>query len=272
MSAKGPGARSLEGPLNELYAAPFDRFVSLRKELAARLRAEGDAEAARRLGTANKPTRTAWALNQVARSHSELVDAIVDSWKAAAGAHNQDADAIRDGARRYREAIGEAVRAARAILAADGVSLSTAQARRMGETLQALAAHEVDREKLKAGRLTQDVSVDDPFGGLDPSHGVRHPKPLKAAGGQSSSRGAEEAAARKVEADRIRQEKQRAIDEARARVTSLEQSVAEARKMAADAERVRKQAESEAARAKRTVGTLEEDLARAREHLERLPK
>jgi len=272
MSAKGPGERSLEAPLNELYAAPFERFVSLRKELAARLRAEGDAEAARRLGAANKPTRTAWALNQVARNHPELVDAVVDSWKAAAGAHNQNADAIRDGARRYREAIGEAVRAAGALLAADGISLSTAQARRMGETLQALAAHEPDREKLKAGRLTQDVMVDDPFGGLDPSDGGRNPKPLKAASAQSASRHAEEQAARKVEADRIRQEKQRAIDEARAAVTSLERSVAEARKMAAEAESARQQAEREATRAKRAVVSVEEHLARAREHLDRLPK
>ena len=272
MSGKGPGARSLEGPLNELYAAPFDRFVSLRKDLAARLRAEGDTEAARRLGTMNKPTRTAWAINQVARSHPELVDAIVESWKTAADAHNQNADAIRDGARGFREAIGEAVRAARALLAADGVSLSSAQARRMGETLQALAANEAEREKLKAGRLTQDMTVDDPFGGLNPSRGGRHPKPLKPAGGQSPSRHAEEQAARKAEADHIRQQKQRAIDEARARVTSLERSVAEARKAAADAERVRKQAETEAARATRAVATVEEDLARAREHLERLPK
>src|SRR5579859_6882387 len=89
--------------LDELYAAPFEAFVPLRRELSARLRAAGDASGARRIAEAIKPTRTAWALNQLARRHPELVTAIIQLWQAAAAAQEGgDATAIRKRAREYR--------------------------------------------------------------------------------------------------------------------------------------------------------------------------
>ncbi|MGA7123569.1 MAG: hypothetical protein WBY94_25925 [Polyangiaceae bacterium] len=271
MTAKRPDASAMADALDKLYAAPFEGFVSLRRELSAGLRAAGDLAAARTLGAANKPTRTAWALNQVARNHPALVEAIIDSWRAAAAAQkSRDADAIREGVRRYREAIGEAVRAARSILAGDGVSLSIAQARRMSETLQALATDETERARLLAGRLTQDVPINDPFAGLEVSTPGRQPKPLQKAVGVVSSKRANEQAARQAEAARVRQERQRAADDAHARVAALERSVAEARSIAAAADRARERAEREVAVAQSALGTLEEDLARARERLKQL--
>ena len=49
------------------------------KELVAALRARGEAAAAQAVAAAAKPTRTAWALNQVARARPELVEALLQA-------------------------------------------------------------------------------------------------------------------------------------------------------------------------------------------------
>ncbi len=270
---------ALNGALDELYAAPFDRFMALRSELAGRLRAAGDAPAARQIANASKPTRSAWALNQVARRRPELLAAIVSTREAAAGAQKSgDSSEIRDGARRYRDAVGEAVRAVGSILAADQVPFSAAQARRVGETLQALATDEAERAKLTAGRLVRDVAVEDPFAGIEAGPATRRPRASDAAPTEKSASGAKAKArpddelARAREAKRIRDERARAIEEARARVKALEASNTEARKAAAEAHREFVRSQHEADKAKRALAEVEQELERAREHLGRLPK
>jgi hypothetical protein len=158
----------LDASLDALYAAPFDAFVALRAELMRGLRAGGDPAGARSLAAAAKPTRTAWALNQVTRRAPAAMGAIVDAWKTASNAplRREGVDLV-DAARRYREAVAEVVREARSALEPDGVSLSPSQARRMAATLQALVRDETTRAELLRGRLTRDVTVEDPFAGLD---------------------------------------------------------------------------------------------------------
>jgi hypothetical protein len=263
--------------LDELYAARFDAFVSLRRELSARLRAAGDVAGARRVLEATKPTRTAWALNQVARRHPEYVTAILQSREAAARAQKSgDSGTIRELARQYRDAIGEAVRAVRAILASDGVALSAPQGRRVAETLQALATDETEREKLTTGRLTRDVEVEDPFAAIDVGPNTRRPKDSQAIRDPRSTKRAEEQAERAREAERVRQarivqDKQRAAEEARAHITELDRAVAEARTTAMKAEREVRQARYEADKAQRGLSELEKKLERARETLKKIP-
>jgi hypothetical protein len=279
---------ALNGALDELYAAPFDRFMALRSELAGRLRAAGDAPAARQIANASKPTRTAWALNQVARRRPELLAAIVSSREAAAAAQKSgDSSEIRDGARRYRDAVGDAVQAVGSILIADGVPFSAAQARRVGETLKALAADEAERAKLTAGRLVRDVAVDDPFAGIEAGPPARRPgasesaqseravrgqKSEKATSGAKAKGRPDDELARAREAKRLRDERARAIEEARARVKALEASNAEARKAAAETHRDLVRAQHEADKAKRALAEVEQELESARAHLSKLPK
>jgi len=263
--------------LDELYAARFDAFVSLRRELGARLRAAGDVAGARRVLEATKPTRTAWALNQVARRHPEHVTAILRSREAAARAQKSgDSSTIRELTRQYRDAVAEAVRAVRTILASDGVTLSAHQARRVGETLQALATDAAEREKLTTGRLTRDVEVEDPFAAIDVGPSTRRPKEGQAIRDPPSTRRAEGQAARAREAERAReariaQDKQRVAEEARARIMELDHAVAMARKTAMQAEREVRQAQYEADKAQRGLSELEKKLERARETLKRTP-
>jgi chromosome segregation ATPase len=258
--------------LDELYAAPFESFVSLRRELGARLRAAGDVSGARLLAEASKPTRTAWALNQVARRHPELIKAIVESRDAAAAAQKRgDAGVVRELARQYRDTVGEAVRAVASILAADGVALSNAQARRVGETIQALAMRADERAKLAVGRLTRDVEVEDAFASLEIGPIADRPKEGERPREEKSTKNADEKAARAREAERLRilQARRRAAEEARERVTEVERAVTEARSTVMQAERELRHAQHEVDKAKQNLEDLQKKLERAREELGR---
>jgi hypothetical protein len=246
---------ALNAALDELYAAPFDSFVSVRRELSMRLRGSGNASAARLVAQAAKPTRTAWALNQVARAHPDIIAAIVRLREAASDEQKTgDAQTIRDGVRRYRDAVGVAVRAARSTLAADGVALSPTQARRLSETLQALSTDASEREKLASGRLTRDVEVEDLFAGVEVSEVARHPK---------------EREAERLRVERERRERERAVEEARAHVTALERAVDDARKISVDAEREARRAQYDSDKAARALAELERKLDQARDNLKK---
>src|SRR5580692_93035 len=115
------GGDGVDDALDALYAAPFDGFVALRTELGRALRSRGDPAGARAVAAAAKPTRAAWALNRVARHKPAVMGAIVEAWKVASNAplRREGVDLV-DAARRYREAVAEVVREARAALEPDG--------------------------------------------------------------------------------------------------------------------------------------------------------
>lgn len=243
----------LSEALDQLYAAPLERFVALRRELAAQLRSSGDAAAAKRVGSAVKPSRTAWALNQVARRRPELLSALFEAWdRATATPKQSDSDQVRSSVRAYRERLAEVVHGARGVAAEVGVEFGAGQARRMGETLQALCAPGSEaRASLLAGRLAQDVAVEDPFAGLAPG-----PLPKRREG---ESRERQE-----------RKERQQAINRARDRVTALEHKASEASAAAREANALARRAQSDADRAARAVAEVEQQLERARAELRAL--
>jgi hypothetical protein len=268
------GERALSAALDELYAAPFDAFVSLRRELSARLRAAGDGSGARQIASAAKPTRTAWALNQVARKRPEIVAEIVRSRAAAATAQKAgDSKAIREGARGYRDAIAEGVSAVRSVLAEDGVALSSGQARRVGETLQALATDVREGSKLGKGHLTRDVEVDEIFAGIEVESeasgqraGEAHTRDTHAREKKEREEKEREEHARE---ERASEAKERAVEEALARVRALDDAVATARKATTEAEREVRRAQYDADKASRALAALETRLDQAREELKK---
>jgi hypothetical protein len=265
----------LSDALDRLYGAPLEQFVALRRELGGALRAAGELPASRLVATAAKPTRTAWALNQVARGRPELLQAVFDARDGAAVAQKQgDAQQVRTTVREFRTRLAEAVRGARDVLAGVGVRLNAGQSRRIGEALQAASAGGADaRAKLLEGRVAQDVGVVDPFGGLDvgETRARRSPEPPP-----------EDAASRKREAaardaheraiQRERAERDRAIEERRLRVLSLEQKAREAHALAREAEVAAGRAQSAAEKARRACVEADERLGQARAELRTLTK
>jgi hypothetical protein len=265
--------------LDRLHAAPLDAFVVLRRELATELRKAGETHASRLVATAPKPSRTAWALNQVARRHPELLTAVLEARVTAVAAQESgDPASVRATARAYRDRVADAVHAAGELLGEVGSQLTATQGRRIGATVQALAgAGDADgRARLLGGRLVADVDVDDPFAGLEigPARGHRAaatPPPRDDLAPRRAARAAAEVAARERIAQREREKKAHELEKARARVRSLETEVSEARASARHAEVAATRAQSEAERARRAADALEQRLDEARQALRALP-
>jgi hypothetical protein len=257
--------------IDRLYAAPLEGFVPLRTALANELRAS-DPAAARLVAGAPKPTRTAWALNQVARREPSLLSALFESRDEAAKAQKRgDAARMLEASRLYRDALNAVVHAARAVLSSAGVEMSTAQARRMAETLQAMAAEPGShRAQLVAGRLVRDVPIEDPFAGLEPGpRTAKTPVAQTDRGGEDAIRKAHanEQRRRAEEEARAQRKAQAELEAARSRVAALEEEAREARAAARQAENEAARAQAAAERARAKASDVEDRLRRAKEAL-----
>ena len=111
----------LEEALDELYGVAPDDFMTARTALRDRLREAGQAEAAKELAGARRPTTAAWALNQLAREHAELVDGVLDETRELEAAQEHarpgQADEVREAMAARRQALVAAADAAVTIAA-----------------------------------------------------------------------------------------------------------------------------------------------------------
>jgi hypothetical protein len=276
---RDPAAEALEG----LYASPLDEFVPRRRDAVGRLRAAGEVAAARVVAAAAKPSRTAWALNQVARRRPELLASALHARELAASAQaTADAEALRSTARAYRDALAALVQAAGDAIREDGGELTAAQGRRISATVQAIAGAEDQhvRETLRAGRLVADVDVDDPFAGLEvvparepPAVATPARDDLAARRAAQAGRELESARERERQArERERQRQAQELEKARARVAALEEEAREARAAAREAEVAASRAQVEAERLRRAVEAVEKRLSEARGEVRNLSK
>jgi len=156
----GPaGAFDLEQALDELYAAAPDHFTAARDALVRRLRPT-DRQAADAVKALRRPPVTAWALNQVARTHAEDLAALVEADSGLARAQLQGAgrQALAQAGQSRREIIGRLVEAAEDTLAAAGHAGTPTSRDRLSQTLVAIAVDAEGREALLRGRLTGDLT------------------------------------------------------------------------------------------------------------------
>src|SRR2546430_17725439 len=72
-------ADDVDSAVDELYAASLESFTRSRNDLAKALRDAGDRDAAERVGSLQKPTVAAWAVNQLSRRHRREVDLVLDA-------------------------------------------------------------------------------------------------------------------------------------------------------------------------------------------------
>jgi hypothetical protein len=259
---------ALSEALDRLYGTAFDGFVAARRAIASELKARGEVDAARSVAAAAKPTRTAWALNDVARRQPERVRAVFQARDAAAAAQTSaDAEALRAATREYRRLVSELVREVGDVLEAAGGPPSAALLRRVGETIQAAGAEGSEaREQLLAGRLVKDVEVDDPFGGAE-AGGVPEPGEHR---GRAQAEHPEAAARSRAEARQLAEQQERerrklALERARERIAELEVQAREARATARQAEVAAARADDEARRARRAADDVQKQLDKARD-------
>jgi hypothetical protein len=157
--ARTPRQTGLEGALDELYGVDPSDFVATRKRLATALRTSDEAEAAKELASARRPTKAAWALNQLVRRHPMLVERFLlrsrELQQAQDRALSGKADELRDATRSQRQAMAAATQAAMEALGDDASEASRTQ---IAATLQAASVDEVTAGGLEQGRLIHEVS------------------------------------------------------------------------------------------------------------------
>jgi len=146
--------------LDELYVGDFEGFVSRRNEMAKRLRAEGDSEAADRVRALRKPSRPAWAINQVSAHQAKLRDELLGAGAALRQAQEQLVAGKAKGAElrvasdQEQTAVSAVLDAVAAFSGEAGARLSPAAVERARQTLHAVAREESVRRDFEHHRLT----------------------------------------------------------------------------------------------------------------------
>src|SRR5207248_2900099 len=108
-----------EREIDDLYGLPLEDFTAARNALAARLKRDGEGEAAASVKALRKPSVPAAVLNQLARREPELVAALLDAGKQLRAAQQRalaggrGADELRRATAAEREAVRELAGAAR---------------------------------------------------------------------------------------------------------------------------------------------------------------
>jgi hypothetical protein len=224
--------------VDELYGTPPGEFIARRDALAKELRSS-DRAAADAVKKLRKPSVSAAAVNQLARSAPEDVEALLAAGEALRQAQlgGGDRDAIRAAARDEREAVEK--------LVGEAGKLSAAVLEEVRETLHAAATDEEARELVRRGVLTEARRAVG-LGGF----GVAAPAPAPAPAKKKSTteqrrkeaereRKAEEARARKAEREREAERKRAAkerVKQARAAVREAERELERRRKELEQAE------------------------------------
>jgi hypothetical protein len=149
--------------IDDLYGAPFDRFVPQRTELAKALRKEGRRDEAAEVAALRKPSVAAWAVNQLIRTQARSVKDLFGAGDALRRAHEQaasgrgDAQALRKATQEERAAVDTLIEAARGLLTSDGHELSPTVIDRVAETLRAAALDPDARAQVSEGRLEREL-------------------------------------------------------------------------------------------------------------------
>jgi len=244
----------------DLYALPLEEFTPARDKLAKEVRKGGDKELAAQIAKLPKPTPAAWAANQVAREHPELIEALLDAGAGLRAAQDAamaggGAAALREATLNERQAINEIMRVA-VELKPGGKTLSRAMADRVRTTLHAAAGDPELRTALAAGRLAGEAQAGGawPFA-LDATPLPETPKPAAKKRAPKEDPDAKEA----------RERAEREAAEAR---RALEAELREARETLKVRERVAAGAAEDAEEAGRAVERAKKELAAAQQTLE----
>ncbi|MGD7788451.1 hypothetical protein ACQCX2_09015 [Propionibacteriaceae bacterium Y1700] len=140
----------------ELYAAPYEGFMSARATLVKQAKADGEAELAKELGALRKPTRSAWLVNLLARSEGEQIGSLLDLGAALAEAHHSlSVDELRTLSAQRSQVVNGLTRRALALGAEQGHKASEAVRAEVAATLEAALADPAVGEAVRAGTLAK---------------------------------------------------------------------------------------------------------------------
>jgi hypothetical protein len=141
-----------DAELDELYAAKPEDFTELRTKLATAAKKRGDAEEAKQISSARKPTTAAWVVNRLALTSKGATKRLTELGERLRAAHAEmDGDRIRELTGEQRRLVNELTRTA--VEEAELTEPSAALRDDVSGTLQAAVA---DRDvAARLGRLTK---------------------------------------------------------------------------------------------------------------------
>lgn len=238
-----------------LYALDPSEFVAARSAVVAQLKAAGDKDGAKVIGALKKPTRTAWAINQVVRADPARIEEL-----RAAGAElrERQADALSGGdAAALRTATASRRDLVRALAAEVAALAGDSHREEAAATFEAASIDDEVGAIVAAGRLTTAVSrtADLGFLGMPEPTGTsaprRSPSPKRTRARRTADAPDEEAEEELPEPPRLD----------RRRIAKLERTLAGAEDAVADAEQA-------VARTERERAEAEEGLTAAQKRLD----
>jgi hypothetical protein len=240
-----------------LYGLPLEEFTAARNALARELRQEGDRKRAEEVAGLRKPTRTAWAVNQVVRTQRRATDELLAAGEEVRHAQQRvlagqaSSNELTRATERERAAVQKLVDTARGLLTARG-ELSDDVLDRVAETLHAAALDDDTRRLVETGRLDRERRVADlgTMGGKGGAQRTR--KGRRGSAAPAADRATEKAPARAAAKERlagVRKQRQAVREELR-----------EARRARVDAARALRRARTGEDEAERRLAELEKKV------------
>src|SRR6266436_9337470 len=99
--------------LDELYEVKLEEFTALRTKLAAAAKQRGDADTAKQISAARKPTAAAWVVNRLALRDQDIRKRLTGLGERLRDAHTaMDGDRIRGLSAEQRRLVDDVARAA----------------------------------------------------------------------------------------------------------------------------------------------------------------
>jgi hypothetical protein len=264
----------VEAGIDRLYGLEPGEFVAARDELARRLREGGDTAAAKRVVGLRRPTVAAWAVNQAARQHPELVAELIGTGELLRQAQRRALSGLRGGGLRSagaerRVAIERLLAATAAVLEESGRSPEPHRDA-IAATLQAASVDERAAAAVRAGTLARELAAPSGFGevaGLELVQPAPEPAPAEAPAKPARRRPRLDPARRR-ELDAARRERDRLRRQARAAAAASSKAQETAREAAEaddDASELARRLAGEATAARRAA----EEARRAAEEARR---
>jgi hypothetical protein len=258
----------------QLQAVPLEDFVAERKRLAKELRDGGDRDGAAELAKLPKPTPPAWALNQLAREETDLVEDWLDAAEglrdASTAARKGGGDALRAAMATHREATRALLGAARDRTRPNGRELSEQMLDRVRDLLQLATLDPGESERLRVGVIVEGADEVPP----PPASKPRRRKPRARKQEPEPDDAATERARREAEEHAERERAvaaaEQALAELRAVVDEREAAAEKADKRLEDARRALHRSESEAEAARDAVREASDAAEQAERELRKL--
>jgi hypothetical protein len=227
-------AFDLEPELDKLFAAPLGEFVAVRDDLAKRLRANGDADAADRVKELRKPSLAVWAVNQLSRAEAKGLGALLKAGADLRKAQEEvlageSPSRLQPAVAAERDEVERLTAKARGLLEEAGHPVTDTTLKRVGATLHAVATKPELGELAERGPLEHEEETTG-FG--FESLGALRARPRAAASGRKDRARKESARARVKEAEaelaEARKEARRASSEVQRLTRELERATAAA--------------------------------------------